>query len=93
MAVRPISEVVEQYVDNLGYFVTGSTVQAGLFITAVMELLVRRPETIVVAGNTTKFSHSVLQKQLEEAQNWLAANRTTVVNSQYYDISNIRGPH
>lgn len=86
-------QVWNAYDDNASYAEDASVSKAKSFITACRILLRRRPTAMTVDGNVVAFSASSIEKELEDAQHWLAQNNTSANGGsiRYLDFSNLRG--
>jgi hypothetical protein len=74
-------DIVGQYLDNLGYDHADSTVSCKLFIQACRALLVLHPSNWSQSSVNMTFDPQLWQRQLDAAQQWLAANSSTVSGS------------
>lgn len=67
-------EIIAEYQSTSGYDLDGSTSNCKLFIRACRLLLGLRPEQTNVDGTGTRFNHSHVERQMMQAERWLAAN-------------------
>lgn len=89
-----LEELVEQAENNLDYDLEGSVAKVKLCIIALRRIKLKRPREVTIGGNPVKFED--LMTMLEKAEAWWAANASTddgatSSQSQYYDLSDIRG--
>jgi hypothetical protein len=85
-------EVWDAYDDNASYAEDASVSKAKSFVTACRILLRRRPTNMTVDGSTVAFSATSIERELEDAQHWLAQNNTSVNGGsvRYLDFRGLR---
>lgn len=85
-------QIWDAYDDNASYAEDASASKARTFITACRILLRRRPTSISVDGQVVAFSAASIEKELENARQWLATNNTSANGGsiRYIDFGNIR---
>ena len=94
--MEPLNIVAGRFFKNIDYSVTGDLASAKIFLSAALELQIRRPEETTIDGQQVKFDIKAIQTQITRAERWIA-ERDTSANSRpnsgarYYDQSNIRG--
>ncbi len=54
MPLQSIETVTELYVTNLGYEASGNVAAAKAFLTAALELQVRRPKSVTIGGTSSR---------------------------------------
>lgn len=95
MALQSIELVVEAYVNNLSYETNNSVSEASAFIAALQEIVMRRPVSVTIDGNSVRFDYSLLKSELDRARLWMSSrSNSSSVNggaNRIYDQSNIRG--
>ncbi|HBE72463.1 MAG TPA: hypothetical protein DDW52_30385 [Planctomycetaceae bacterium] len=91
-----VEDLVFYLVQNACYDAEHSVTKARLFVRYAAELAIRKPTSVTIDGNTSKWDHSQLLEDLARARRWLAANdpaltsRGTGGGPRYYDHSDIR---
>ena len=68
-----LAEVQASYDDNASYFEDNSIAKAKAFVTACRILLRRTATQMVKGSNQVNLNVPLIEKQLEEAQEWLLA--------------------
>ena len=71
------AQIQAAYEDNASYAEENSVAKCKLFLTAARILLIRLPEEFGTRHSTTKFRMDLIQKEIESARAWLAANDTS----------------
>lgn len=72
------------------YEETNSVSRAKLYVSALRGLLVQ-PKTVVVAGDQYTFDHAVLRAELQDARNFIAANRKSPYGYRRISFAGYRG--
>lgn len=88
------SDVWAAYDDNASYDEDGSTTKAKAFRTACRFLLRRQPKRATDGlGSSVEFNPDLIQKEMDEANDWLRANSTTSGGSRAraLGMNNYRG--
>lgn len=95
--MQPIQTVLEQYLANISYEQHGSVSEAQLFLSAALELDLRKPTKVTIDGNATEFNFRALPGEIARCRKWLAAHGGLRAAGDshdgryYYDQSNICG--
>lgn len=72
------ADIIAQYLDNLGYDHALSESSCRLFITACRALLVMHPSEWLHSRHRITYDAELWERQLRSAEQWLAANTSTV---------------
>lgn len=70
------AEIIGEYLDNLSYDSNGSASQCQSFIAACRALLVMHPGDWQQGSSRIQYKPELWERQLSQAQNWLAVNGT-----------------
>jgi hypothetical protein len=90
-ASSTLAEIRQQYVANAGYAAAGSASMAADFIEAATALLVMLPTTAESGQKTVGFSVASVEKAIQRAQQWHAANRAaSSAGLRVFDLSGVR---
>lgn len=86
-------DAVAAYLDNCGYAEDRSVAKARAFITACRALLILQPKRQRTGSNhETEFNIEGLNSQIDKAQAWINANRSTSNGGyRHYSMQNFRG--
>ena len=83
--------VWDAYDDNASYDEDNSAAKAKIFITACRILIRRRPNLVTTDGQSVQFNGRMVQKELDQAQQWLGANKSSAAGSvRHLDFRNLR---
>jgi len=84
------AQVFAAYDDNASYEEDGSVTKAKAFMTAIRIILRRRPQ--MTLKEQMQISFETLQKELQHAREWLAANPGTSGrrDTRFGNLSNFR---
>ncbi len=91
-----VEDLVFYLIQNSCFDTDRSVEKARLFVKYASELAIRKPTSVTIDGNSTKWDHSQLLDDLARARRWLAANDPALTSSgsgggsRYYDHSDIR---
>jgi hypothetical protein len=88
-----LSEIVDQYKDNVSYEEDGSVAKARLFVTACRALLGVRPSQFSANGYGNSFSATALQEEISQARKFINASATSSNGSggvRYFDVGDFR---
>ena len=88
-------EVFAAYEDNATYDLEASATKCRQFICACRVLLLRRPATVAQGGTSVSEAPELIQTQLSQAEEWLAANDSTASTRatgavRYYGVEAFR---
>lgn len=89
-----VSDAETAYLDNCDYRETGSVAKAKLFVTACRKLVILLPTVTQKGPNSVSLNVSLVQKQLDEAQEFLLLASPTQIpgtGTTKADFANFRG--
>lgn len=72
-----LAQVEAAYIDNASYAEDSSVAKAKAFITACRILLVKLPKASNSGDAGATYNTDLIQKQMEQAQQWVTANDTS----------------
>lgn len=72
-----LTEARTAYLASVGYRRAGSVSMAQDFEEACMALLILQPVSAQHSGEITEFEPGLIEKQLEQVRQWIAANDTS----------------
>ncbi len=93
MSSSKINALYEKACSNAGFYANNSLAEAKDFHAAATELLIRRPEEVVIDGNRTKFDAASMRKLLDKAESFIASNDAKISGSpetHIYSMNDVR---
>lgn len=87
-----LAEIEAAYADNISYEEDQSVAKARAFITACQLLIGKRASALGAANSVQFGDQAQLQRQIDHARQWLAANDTSrhTGSVRFLDFSNVR---